>query len=237
MDGIFLKTNMTDTENYQQRISMLEQQIHQLQQQPPPSQPIDKTTNTMLDTITSVFHSKLSKNENLYERLPIRKIDNLKLDVFIKTFKNFNSVMKIYLLIEDALPEFFCIDDDCVGYHEYFRKDFELKSTDPAEIKKIIEQILVVINNLEFCRLHGRLVEKGKQPPDTSLLWKKLIVAENIEWKVNECPACMEETFSTTICDHPLCRYCFQKLRKTQCPTCRQPLAFEEDDSDAENDG
>ena len=109
---------MTDTEDYQQRISMLEQQIHQLQQQPPPSQPIDKTTNTMLDTITSVFHTKLSKNENLYERLPIRKIDNLKLDVFIKTFKNFNSIMKIYLLIEDALPEFFCIDDDCVGYHE-----------------------------------------------------------------------------------------------------------------------
>ena len=236
MDKIFLKTNMTDTEDYQQRILMLEQQIHQLQQQPPP-QPIDKNTNTMLDMITSVFHTKLNKNENLYERLPIRKIDNLKLDVFIKTFKNFNSIMKIYLLIEDALPEFFCLDDDCVGYHEYFRKDFELKSTDPVEIKKIIEQILVIINNLEFSRLHGRLMEKGKQPPDTALIWKKLIVADNIEWKVNECPACMEETFSTTICDHPLCRYCFQKLRKTQCPTCRQPLAFEDDDSDAENDG
>lgn len=228
---------MTDHEDYQQRILMLEQQIHQLreQQEPPPPPGSATNTNTGVDALAAIFHTKLSKNEILMERLPIRKIADLKLDVFLKTFKNFNNFMKIYLLIEDAMPEFFCIDDDCVGYHEYFRKDFELKSNDIGEIKKAIEQVLTILNNLEFCRLHGRLVEKGKQPPDTSLIWKKMIVADNIEWKVNECPVCMEETFTTTICDHPLCRCCFQKLRKTQCPTCRQPLALEEDDSDVED--
>jgi hypothetical protein len=214
---------------------VLEQQIQQFQQQQPPPTAALNSNDTRLDALARIFYTKLSKNETLYERLPIRKIDSMKLDVFMKTFKSFNNTMKIYLLIEDAMPEFFCRGDDCIGYHEYFRKDFELKSKDVVEIKKVIEQVLTILNNLEFCRLHGRLVEKGKQPPDTSLIWKKMIVADNIEWKVNECPVCMEETFSSTICDHPLCRCCFQKLMKSQCPTCRQPLALDEDDSDVED--
>jgi hypothetical protein len=226
---------MTDTGcfHHQQKIFMLEQQIQQLQQQEPPTH---ENKDRMLEEMASFFLFKLEKNENLYERLPIRRIDGLKLDVFIKSFKNHSNIIKIYLLIEDAMPEVFCLEDDCVGYHEYFRKDFNTHEANHTEIKKILEQVLVILNNLEFCKLRGVLFEKGKRSPDISLLWKNLITAENIEWKVKECCVCLEETFSSTICDHPLCRCCFQKLKKSKCPTCRQPLSFDDDDdSDEEN--
>lgn len=194
------------------------------------------STDAMLDTIASTFHTRLEKNENLMERLPIRRIDGLKMDVFIKTYKNTtHNLMKMYLLIEDAMPEIFCLGDDCIGYHEYFRKDFTLKDMNVIEIRKVVEQMLTILNNLEFCKLRGILVEKGQSTPDTALLWKRLIVADKVEWTINECPVCLDVTLSSTICDHPLCRCCFQKLKKAKCPTCRQALAFDDDDEDDED--
>lgn len=188
---------------------------------------------TDLDTISSIFSAKLQKNDHLIERLPIRMLGGLKVDVFLKTYKNSQQQRKIYLLVEDQIPEIFCLEDDCIGYHEYFRKDFDLKTIDPDEIKKVLEQVILILNNLTFNRLRGVLIEKNQSTiPDLALLWKKLIVAENLEWSIQECVVCMEDTFSTTICDHPLCRLCFQKLKQQKCPSCRQSLTLDDEDDD-----
>lgn len=182
---------------------------------------------TDLDTIASLFSTKLHKNTHLVEKLPIRRLEGLKVDVFLKTYTTSQHQQKIYLLVEDTIPEIFCMGDDCIGYHEYFRKDFDLKTNDPSEIHRVLQHVLVVLNSLSFSRLRGVMVEDNQ--PDPALLWKKLIVAENMEWSIQECVVCMEDTFSTTICDHPLCRLCFQKLKPPKCPSCRQPLTLDDE--------
>lgn len=219
------------TDNYQQKISVLEQQLHQLKKEHPSS--LEEEKKDMLEKIVSYFLHKLNKNENLYERLPIRRIDDMKLDVFIKSYKH--QTTKIYLMIEDAIPELACPDDDCIIYHEYFRKDFELKNVNAIEVKKVVEEIRHVLNHLEFCKLRGTLVQKENHAEEISLVWKSLIEAENIQWSANECVVCLDETFSKTICGHHLCRCCFQKLRTFKCPTCRRPLSYN-DDSDSEEE-
>lgn len=227
------RRTMTEAQGYQQKISILEQEIHQLKKQQS-SQP-SSDSDPMLDKIADYFLTTLNKNENLFERLPIHKIDGLKLDVFIKSYKIHDSI-KINLIIEDAVEELLCLDDDYIGYHEYFRKQFELKNANSTEMKRIVEEIRMTLNNLEFCKLHGILVEKGKHKLETSTVWKSLIVSDNIEWSTNECAVCMDDTFSTTICGHHLCRCCFQKLLKSKCPTCRQPLSCDDDSDEESND-
>lgn len=200
-----------------------------------------KTDNkdVMMDTIVSFFMTKLNKNDNLFERLPIRKIDGLKLDVFIKSFKQY-SMTKLYLLIESSIPEIVCVHDHYPdhAYKEYFRKDFALKTINNIELKKVIAEIIGILHNLKFSKLYGVLMETDKQQhTDPTLMWKTLLISShNIEWSVNECPVCMEETFSTSMCGHHLCRYCFQKLKKFKCPTCRQNLSYDDDDDDDDTD-
>ena len=40
----------------------------------------------------------------------------------------------------------------------------------------------------------------------------------------SECSVCLEQTISTTICNHSLCQKCFSKLNKKNCPLCRNLL-------------
>lgn len=219
---IFQKKNMNNTENeYQQKINVLKQHAQE-----------DKKDN-LLEPIVSFLVDKLNMNEDLVMRLPIYKMDEIKVDVFIKSYQYQKT--KIILFIEDVVPELFCVHDDCVGYHEYMRKYFELKSVNHGEVSKVLEEIRKTLNNLEFSKLHGTFSEKGKHD-NTLLIWKSLLVADNIQWSVNECVVCMEDTISKTICGHHLCRCCFQRLKQSKCPVCRQSLSLDNDTDESDEE-
>lgn len=39
-----------------------------------------------------------------------------------------------------------------------------------------------------------------------------------------DCAVCYEKTYVKTNCDHSLCYRCWSKLKKADCPMCREPL-------------
>jgi hypothetical protein len=51
-----------------------------------------------------------------------------------------------------------------------------------------------------------------------------------------ECSICLEQTISSTICNHPLCQKCFSKMNKKNCPLCRKPLIDELMDYDEDDE-
>ena len=218
------KMNLALDEHHQ-KISALEQELRQLKQQ-------DKKDDKV-ETLVALLVQKLKMKEDLIMRLPVHTIDSIKVDVFLKSFQYHKN--RIILFIEDVIPELHCIHDDCHGYHEYMRKAFELKTIDVVEVSKVVEEICKILNDLEFSKLHGTFSEKGKHD-DTVLIWKSLLVADNIQWSVNECVVCMDETFSRTICGHHLCRCCFQRLKQSKCPVCRQSLSLDAESDSEESD-
>lgn len=221
---------MSTTDNeYHQKISVLEQQLHHLKQQQH-TQEDKKTDNDMMERIVCFLVDKLSAKEDLLMRLPIYKIDDIRVDVFLKSFQHQKTT--ICLFIEDVIPE------HCVGYHEYLRKHFQVKNINREEVRAVVQEIQTTLNHLKFSKLYGTFSECEKHD-DTLLIWKSLIVADNIQWSVNECAVCLDETLSKTICGHHLCRGCFQKLKRSKCPMCRQSFTFDDDsddDSDDEDD-
>lgn len=226
MENIFQTKKMNIAlDEHHQKISALEQELRQLKQQ-------DKKGDKM-ETLVSLLVQKLKMKEDLVMRLPIHTIDNIKVDVFLKSFQYHKN--RIILFIEDVIPELHCMHDDCVGYHEYMRKHFEIKSIDSTNVSLVVEDICKILNELEFSKLHGTFQEREKND-DTVLIWKSLLSTDNIQWSVNECVVCMEETFSKTICGHHLCRCCFQKLKQCKCPVCRQSLTLDADSDQEETD-
>lgn len=192
-----------------------------------------ESKDMMMDNLVSRFLTKLNNKDMLFEQLPIRKIDGLKVDVFIKSYQ-YCSDLKVYILIEDIMSEIICAHEDCPDhdYRQYYRKEFLMKTINHDELKRILSEILLILQNLKFSKLHGSLYEQGKQILDqTPLTWKRLLNADHIEWSVNECCVCMDDTLSSSICGHNLCRYCFQKLKKLKCPVCRQSLSFDDSDT------
>lgn len=136
--------------------------------------------DTMMDELVSRFLTKLHNKENLFERLPIRKIDGLRVDVFLKSFE-YCSDIKLYILIEDVISEVMCAHEDCPDhdYRQYFRREFLMKNTNHVELKKILSEILMILQRLKFSKLHGSLYEQGKHVLDTTpLTWKRLVTAD-----------------------------------------------------------
>ena len=39
-----------------------------------------------------------------------------------------------------------------------------------------------------------------------------------------ECCVCLHRTRQRTACGHALCKHCLQRLRRSECPYCRQGL-------------
>jgi hypothetical protein len=151
----------------------------------------------------------------------LSKIDNIQV---ISTLKIPCSSHCSHMVFEtrDKLPPY----KNLYTYTCAFDVESNNKEFGQDDICHMLKSIFQVVTTLKFDKVSGSLQEYiepfGNQFVDGK-----------------ECSVCYELTMTkTVICDHPICRYCFQHLRqKFVCPICRTKTRIDEDsDANQESD-
>lgn len=147
----------------------------------------------------------------------LNKIDNIKVsaNLRIPCYPHSNNMI---FQIRDKFPPFKIL----FLFTSPYEKGENNKFTE-EQVYDILKLINELVHRLKFIKLTG-LFEEYVEP-----FGNDFIDAE-------ECSVCYELTITkTAMCDHSICRSCFQKLRQNfTCPICRRRTELEFSESDDE---
>jgi uncharacterized protein with PIN domain len=132
------------------------------------------------------------------------------------------------------------------GYKVYplegklFRKG-TFPSKYPEYLEKAIKEVSDNLENIILDKKYGHLIlttdrtamtkyELQKMTPTVFKHLKKLQKRK----EENVCSVCLEETVTTTPCEHHLCFECWEKLEQKRCPLCRGEIEYEDREEDYE---
>lgn len=88
-----------------------------------------------------------------------------------------------------------------------------------AEVIEAYHELNTLTDGKMFCKITTKLVSKDFY--DIKLQTAQLFGYEGLD----ECCVCSELTTTKTECRHPLCLECWGKLKKTNCPMCREEIS------------
>lgn len=119
--------------------------------------------------------------------------------------------------------------------------DGEFSSTRPDLFEHNIKYLSDNLENIIFDKKYGHLIlttdrkammkyELQKMTPTVFKHLKKLQKRK----EENVCSVCLEETVTTTPCEHHLCFECWEKLEQKCCPLCRAGIEYEDIEDDYE---
>lgn len=147
--------------------------------------------------------------------LPIESIDDIDVDVSIQ--------LKKYMVTMSIEPKH---TNDPFHHNDIFSKKITMNT---KCISDALEEALEMINKLRFDKSKSQFVttkEDKMKNKFVSLLSKM----EKVKC-IDTCSVCYDLTNAYTVCNHPLCLGCFQKMMpkyqcdddeyKTDCPICR----------------
>jgi hypothetical protein len=187
--------------------------------------------NSSIDSWSKRIQDVLNKDKS-YGTI-LHKINNIK-DMCVRvklsiTKNNINLTIK-----NDNLK--YC---DSFNHFRMFLHNIKLddKNELQEEIKNGLVSINKIISSLEFDKLNGKYYsEEEKEKINNKLndiVYTSEIYGELVDIKNIECCVCTELTLTETVCNHPLCLVCWDKIitngnkLKRICPLCRENTMYE----------
>jgi hypothetical protein len=164
----------------------------------------------------------------------LHKIKNIK-DISVRVKLSITKNIITLTIRHDHLTGKFCFD-----HYKMFLYDINLNEKN--ELQEEIKNGLVVINkimsSLEFDKLYGSYYygDREKEKINNKLndiVYTSEIYGELVDIKNIECCVCTELTLTETVCNHPLCLVCWDKIinngnkLKRICPLCREYKMYE----------
>jgi hypothetical protein len=194
---------------------------------------MDVPASVPISLIKSLSTSLKEMRKGKYLMLPIRKINNINVDVTIhKESKN------TYIL--NIGPTDFSVDEDSLYEAVYKREETPLSEEDFIEYA--VQNTLVALKSIKIDKFNGKFTSAEPSPQAVKIdaMWtafcQEFKNEENMVLCLNECCVCFSVTKTTTNCEHTVCLDCISKLRtepaedqnsnKKNCPMCRQRILF-----------
>lgn len=141
--------------------------------------------------------------------LPIQKLDDVKVKVFLK-LKKFADERDVIFYIK--------IYDDVFNENLFFNI-CEKSSLNEESLNLAFNKLKSFLESLKFDKFHGVLTDKDNVEISHWLTELFSDLNDNLE-----CCVCYEKTRSITPCCHRLCLVCRQNLQNNKCPLCREDL-------------
>lgn len=159
--------------------------------------------------------------------LPIKKIDNINVDVYF----NYLQVKYIKLTIEthngyykDLEGGSESIELYCNGYNDFQDGIVEFNK---ENLKKIIDDMFNILNDLKFDKIQNKFCKKSEYGIFDFLKDLNNICIDD------ECCVCKDITTYNTHCKHPICIPCLVQLKPNAsyedeilCPICRSCIGI-----------
>ena len=205
---------------------------------------LDDEIKLSIETLTDYYYEYFKNKLITFEACsifidPVRKIDDIPVKIKFYIVKNcieyppISKSSKIGMIIslnymESVNPSIYYILQNL-----YFTN---------FEISKVDEFKNVIYNCLFYCHIILRdfkyhpMLKYLNHFTDLNELVNIQISLVNLFDNKIDCSVCLEQTISTSTCNHPLCQKCFSKLKTKVCPICRKILSDEVDDYDDEED-
>lgn len=181
-----------------------------------------------MDRVAQIIYNHFQDSETKNERyvLPIDKIDEVKVSVYLRQSPAIlTSEHVLGFTIEDAEEKY--ENGEC-WYDLLFHKNFiyQHKNLSLKEVKELLTQVIQIIESLNFSTYHGMFLTMKPDEFQKEWLFKDIIKSSKVEYKFGDCCVCLDTTRTKTTCGHFLCVKCFQKLKLKNCPLCRHRLAL-----------
>lgn len=117
--------------------------------------------------------------------------------------------------------------------------DGGFSSTRPDLLEDNIKHLSDNLENIIFDKKYGHLIlttdrkamMKYELQKMTPTVFKHLKIIQKRK-EENVCSVCLEETVTTTPCEHHLCYDCWSKLEQKCCPLCRGDIEYEDREDD-----
>ena len=162
-----------------------------------------------------------------------KKIDKIPVKAHLAVYKNFKYINTVTGLQEECNKISLNV---CLPSYEYVSGSFEMLQQiyllnfsldDENEFKKFLYNIIfyayIIFRDFKFHPMLTYLTHKDEIGSLVNL--KNCFIS--LFGESNDCSVCLDQTTSTTICDHYLCQKCFSQLREKICPSCRCNLVDE----------
>lgn len=187
--------------------------------------------NNIVDQLAQVIIDDLNGERKRYI-FPISQIDGLNVGVSLQMgYKSI--IFKIHDLHWRRTGE-----EGELYLENFYLKSFDFDTKEKVgmkDCKGILMIIQDILSSIRFSTFEGQFVTMDKND-ETELLFKEFISTEKVVWAFDECCVCLKMTKTKTGCNHYLCCRCYQKLKKTKCPMCREQLGDYRDSDDDEDE-
>lgn len=148
---------------------------------------------------------------------PVKIICKIPVHAEIKFIKYVGEQEYKMILLIEACDIWQSYKDDDLEKHNMFTYSTESKIFNISVVKNFLIEIQSVIRSLEFNKLLGIFMIKGKVNPE--YLCFDIFGDEFINSA--DCCVCLDKTSTFTDCNHPLCVECWSYLKSDDCPICR----------------
>ncbi len=172
--------------------------------------------------------------------LPIKKINNISVEVSITKDHKFNYILNIgpteFSVAEDSLYEV-NFDNRIAG---------SIMTEEDIFIEYVVKVSLSNLKKIKIDKMNGCLTTTEPAPKCQKMddMWAEFCQEfkdeENLELTINECCVCFTMTKTLTNCGHTVCLECIAKLKTDDvaedvvmrsvkhinCPMCRQRIMF-----------
>jgi len=188
---------------------------------------------TFIANAVQTFMADFKRTGQSYHHkiLPIDKIDNISVNVYLKFFQS-SPISSIRMSLQVETDKIMVSRLHCVDAMQLYNSLLSLDCK-TMDLDEVTAELKMQLSNLKFNKYNGTYDMNAQFEVEEI---EELTEMQNITPSYDDCCVCHDSTLTKTDCGHHLCVQCWVSLKKMKCPICRECIKYINEESDEEDD-